>query len=137
MSCRYKYCLLNVCIALLVNRFKKSVVIAAAFCFLGRGGGFLLLLFLFLLVFSMPGKLFCAPHSRRLVPAATASSVQAYFSEVLMEHRDVWDGSDEIENFFFPGAPTSYSAALSRRRSEQLKEVKDFTSGLAIKIYHV
>lgn len=50
--------------------------------------------------------------------------LQAYFSEILIEKRHIWDGSEDMKNFFFPGPPTSYSAALSRRRSEQLKEEK-------------
>lgn len=49
---------------------------------------------------------------------------QAYFSTVLEEQRELWDASADIKAFFFPGPPTSYSAALSRRRSEQLKEVR-------------
>lgn len=49
---------------------------------------------------------------------------QAYFSQVLDEQRALWDSSADIKAFFFPGPPTSYSAALSRQRSEQLKEVK-------------
>lgn len=49
--------------------------------------------------------------------------LQAYFSLVLEEQRELWDASADIEAFFFPGPPTSYSAALSRRRSEQLKVV--------------
>lgn len=52
---------------------------------------------------------------------------QTYFSLVLEERRELWDSSNDIEAFFFPGPPTSYSAALSRRRSEQLKEVRDLT----------
>lgn len=51
-------------------------------------------------------------------------SAQAYFSAILAQHRDMWDASDAIKEFFFPGPPTLYSAALSRRRIEQLKEVK-------------
>ncbi|CAM9953867.1 unnamed protein product, partial [Ectocarpus sp. 13 AM-2016] len=50
--------------------------------------------------------------------------LQAYFSQVLDEQRELWDSSADIKAFFSPGPPTSYSAALSRRRSEQLKEVK-------------
>ncbi|CAB1112400.1 unnamed protein product [Ectocarpus sp. CCAP 1310/34] len=50
--------------------------------------------------------------------------LQAYFSQVLDEQRELWDSSADIEAFFSPGPPTSYSAALSRRRSEQLKEEK-------------
>lgn len=50
--------------------------------------------------------------------------LQAYFSLVLEEQRELWDASADIKAFFFPGPPTSYSAALSRRRSEQLKEVR-------------
>ncbi len=43
---------------------------------------------------------------------------------MLEEQRELWDASADIKAFFFPGPPTSYSAALSRRRSEQLKEVR-------------
>ncbi|CAM9414499.1 unnamed protein product, partial [Ectocarpus sp. 8 AP-2014] len=50
--------------------------------------------------------------------------LQAYFSQVLDEQRELWDSSADIKAFFSPGPPTSYSAALSRRRSEQLKEEK-------------
>ncbi|CAN0045415.1 unnamed protein product [Scytosiphon promiscuus] len=50
--------------------------------------------------------------------------LQTYFSLVLEEQRELWDSSPDVKSFFFPGPPTSYSAALSKRRSERLKEEK-------------
>lgn len=48
---------------------------------------------------------------------------QGYFSDILMNHREIWDGSEDIKRFFFPSHPTGYSAALARRRTDELQEV--------------
>lgn len=51
------------------------------------------------------------------VPFAT----QAYFAKILTDNREMWETSDDVRKFFSPGPPTSYSAALARRRREQIK----------------
>lgn len=70
--------------------------------------------------------IFCLYNPFRLLFA------QAYFSTVLDQHREVWDGSDAVKCFFFPGPPTSYSKALARRRSIEINEVRNIKHHIAV-----